>query len=199
MNTNPDMEVHSMRKQISANYLPLIYLEANGVKEQMELASITIQTNIGQVTSSDNGSVFAFLGCFTCELYLKFIIACEKWDKQKPTVDLQYGHKLVTLFNLLSSECRQTLRSILKESKVVNSEQEFDECLSACSEGFVKWRYYFEIENPVDELNTEDYTIEIRSGFLVELSNALSDYCKKIFDKINYPFDSDKVHFIELI
>ena len=157
---------------------------------------------MGQIIYSDRASVFAFLGCFSCELYLKFIIACEKWDKKKPVIDLQYGHILDNLFNhSLSQECKQAIHSKVINSGVVSSEQEFNECLSACSDGFVKWRYYFEteIDNPEDSTSMGENKIEIRTSFLVELSNALADYSNKLFERINYEFDSDEAPFIELI
>ena len=177
-------------------------MEANGSKEQMSKASEAIIGNIGYSSCVDRASVFAFLGCFSCELYLKFIIACDNWDKKKPTVELQYGHELKTLFNSkLSQSRKQMIISQLISTGIVKSDQEFIEQLSACSNGFVTWRYYFESDNSNAENDSmiANKKIVINTSFLVELSNVLSDICAELFEQIDYEFDSDEVPFIELV
>lgn len=171
--------VHS----IPSGNLPLICLEANGVKDQFENAR---NTPLGS-SSADKGSVSGFLGCFACELYLKFIIGSYDLREHTATIDIKHGHNLWDLFNFLNDDHKDTVRKNLIVNKVVRSIDEFDTLLSKISLGFQNYRYYFEQKEGDIEIDSDTgmQAIKIPSCFITELINELSSTSKEIVDNMD--------------
>lgn len=80
---------------------------------------------------------------FSCELYLKAIIATENNNYIKP------GHYLKALFNQLSKEAQIQVEKKYSAYESAHPEckafMPLKKCLKKHSNAFIEWRYYFEI------------------------------------------------------
>lgn len=93
---------------------------------------------------------------FSCELFIKCLLAKNK----APTK----GHNLKELFDELDNEQRQQIKTLTKEN-------DFDIVLKNHSDFFVKYRYVYEKDNKITNVNL---------SFMFAFANSLKDTIKEI-------------------
>lgn len=166
---------------ISMHQLPLIWLEAEAVKELFEIGRRKI------ISSQKNmACASGFLGCFACELYLKYLYGYYNIKKETSRTAFHKGHVLKDLFCSLPKELQNTIKT------EVGFKPDFDNHLNNCSEGFVNWRYYFENIQPISESSSElPKPIRINMPFLSELCRSLGELSARCNNSNEYDFDSD--------
>ena len=108
---------------------------------------------------------------FSCELYMKAIIASENsldgvWG------EIQRGHELDALFAQISTSVQNKIRT---EYAKWTSLKTLDECLAIHRRAFMDWRYYFEKRD--DSISVEiqslyNLTVSIHNIYMEVAGNA---------------------------
>lgn len=110
-------------------------------------------------------SPFAVNTVFACELYLKYIYAKENNKTGKKT------HKLLDLFNKLSSERKEAVKNAYQKWTSLES---FDDCIQTHNQTFEEFRYMYEKNN-----------IKVEPQSLYNLAVALHNVCYSMEDTDN--------------
>lgn len=153
--------------EVKKEQLPLIWNEANAVKELFE-------KGLDLFIMPAMPCVCGFMGCFACELYLKCLAGYHNIQSETGITHFIKDHKLQELFSDLPEQVKSEIK--IKTGTIFGTG--FDDCLSACSEGFKQFRYYFEDMKPQSsaiDWSDESKAIHINEAFLHSFCNALKE------------------------
>ena len=124
---------------VSKEWIAQVYLNANGFKDTYNSLLNNVICNCCISTSSNFLPPIVINGILAVELYLKFLVAMDKLERDNQNATIEKIHKIDCLFCDLSCESQIEILNLLKKENVL--EREFYCFLTKNSDAFVEWRY----------------------------------------------------------
>ena len=149
----------------------------------------------------DAMSVLGTNGCFSIELYLKFLMVISSFDSQLLSGKHDFGHKLGELYDSLKTQNSSLTNEL--ESKYVLSKHKHQyntlgDFLNSINDYFVDWRYFYDKGALSVNLNTLSDVLNIFEDFSNEkflpVSEVLSHHPSSNSDDQSMSIDnSDEI------